>query len=157
MQSLTLLVSIRSSIGAIGGASPGVHSDLPIAPMLARRVWIDEKRRAGLCGLAVDFHRGAAGDLIMKARPPSHFFSNRLAISLVGERADRPMIDRWCDGLKLVSISGGNGRVFLRESRVRAWRGRGHETKKAYGHSVHTTFALCNLHELIRNLKTVQN
>src|SRR5450755_2683444 len=31
------------------------------------------------------------------------------------------------------------------------------EQKKTYGHTVHTHFVLCKLHELIRNLKTVQN
>jgi hypothetical protein len=38
VQSLTLLISMRSTIGATIGASPGLHHALPIALMLARRV-----------------------------------------------------------------------------------------------------------------------
>src|SRR5450755_3912211 len=44
------LLPMRSPIGTTSSVSPGLHSALPIAPLLARRVEPDEKRWAGLCG-----------------------------------------------------------------------------------------------------------
>jgi hypothetical protein len=50
-QSLTI-------IGSTNGASPGLHSALLLAPMLARKVLADEKRWAGLCGWLRTFSEG---------------------------------------------------------------------------------------------------
>ncbi len=107
--------------------------------------------------LVAGFHRGRAGDLDVRARPPSHFFSSRLAIFLAGEIADRSMVDRWCDGLKLVRDIWRKRAVISQiygasESVAGVWPG----NKKAYGHNVHTHFVSCKLHELICNLKDIQ-